>query len=307
MSDSSPQQTPGPSPEQTPEQPPELGPELRAWVGRQQSQSDRADLGRAAALQATLESPAAPLTEGAALPELWHWIYFWEVAALSRLGPDGHAARGQFLPPIDLPRRMWAGSRVSWQRPIRIGAVLTKRSEIAAITLKQGRSGPLAFVTLRHEVADAEGAVLAEEQDIVYRAAAKPGEAARAGAASARTPVWSRALHPDPVLLFRYSALTFNGHRIHYDQPYVTGVEGYPGLIVHGPLLATLMVDLARREAPERRIAAFRFRALAPVFDTAPFTVCGAPDAGAAPAGADLWVEGPDRQLCMQGRVDWAA
>jgi 3-methylfumaryl-CoA hydratase len=286
--------------------------DLQDWVGRMQFVADRADPGRAQALQATLESPSEALEAGDALPELWHWIYFWEVAGMSRLGPDGHPARGGFLPPIDLPRRMWAGSRLTWLRPLRLGLELVKQSEIAAVSEKQGRSGHLAFVTVRHIVSDPHGPVLEEEQDIVYREAAKPGEGPRAGQPSAREPVWHRRIEPSPTLLFRYSALTFNGHRIHYDRPYAIEAEGYPGLIVHGPLLATLMVDLARRNAAldaadpvggaVRRIGAFRFRALAPVFDTGAFTVCGAPDE----TGADLWIEGPERALCMEGRVDWA-
>ena len=275
--------------------------DLQDWIGRLFVFRDTADLRRATALQATLETPEEPLAEGDALPELWHWAYFWEIASQSGVSSDGHAARGRFLPPIELPRRMWAGSRLTWLRPIRIGLELTKQSEVVAIEQKEGRSGRLAFVTLRHIVSDPAGPLLEEEHDIVYREAAAAGEGWRPGAPSEQEAVWSREIQPDPLLLFRYSALTFNGHRIHYDRPYATDVEGYPGLIVHGPLLATCMVDLARREAPDRRIAAFRFRALAPVFDTAPFVVCGAPDE----TGAELWVEGPDRRLCMQGRVEW--
>jgi 3-methylfumaryl-CoA hydratase len=281
-----------------------LAPDLQGWIGNDKTLCDTLDFARAAAMQATLESPAAPLTVGAPLPELWHWIYFWEVAGQSGLGADGHAAKGEFLPPIELPRRMWAGSRLAWQRPLRVGAETVKRSKIADIKLKEGRSGRLAFVTVRHVVSDGEGPCLEEEHDIVYREAARPGEAPARGKPSERAPVWRREIVPDPVLLFRYSALTFNGHRIHYDRPYAIEEEGYSGLIVHGPLLATLMVDLARRhavEADDKVIAAFRFRALAPVFDTAPFAVCAAPDE----TGADLWVEGPGRAVCMDGRVDW--
>ena len=280
-----------------------LLPELQDWIGRTHLVEDTADLGRAVALQATLESPEDPLASGDALPELWHWIYFWETVPLSGTGADGHGARGRFLPPIDLPRRMWAGSRLTWLRPLRIGLAMTRQTEIAAIQVKQGRSGRLAFVTLRHVVSDPAGPLLEEEHDIVYREAAEAGESWRPGAPSERNLVWSREIVPSPLLLFRYSALTFNGHRIHYDRPYATEVEGYPALIVHGPLLATCMVDLARRSAPDKRVASFRFRALAPIFDDAPFRVCGDPDDG----GADLWVEGFGRSLCMEGRVDWAA
>lgn len=277
--------------------------ELESWVGRSESREERLDPGRAEALRTTLESPDPPLAEGSALPELWHWAYFWNTAPLSELGPDGHAARGGFLPPVPLPRRMWAGSRVAWTAPLRLGAPARRRSSIVSIERKQGRSGPLVFVTVRHALEGPEGPALEEEHDIVFREAPPPGAApARAAGEPAPEGAWSRRLRPDPVLLFRYSALTFNGHRIHYDQPYVTGEEGYPGLVVHGPLLATLMVDLARREAPQRRLASFSFRALRPVFCGEEMRVGGDPDA----AGAALWVAGPDGGLCMQGRVDFA-
>lgn len=275
---------------------------LESWVGRSESGEERLDPGRAEALRTTLESLDPPLAEGAALPELWHWIYFWNSAPLSELGPDGHAARGGFLPPVPLPRRMWAGSRVAWTAPLRLGAPARRRSSIASIERKQGRSGPLVFVTVRHALEGPEGPALEEEHDIVFREAPPPGAATtRAAGEAAPAGAWSRRLRPDPVLLFRYSALTFNGHRIHYDQPYTTGEEGYPGLVVHGPLLATLMVDLARREAPERGLAAFRFRALRPVFCGEEIRIGGAPDE----AGAEVWIAGPDGGLCMRGRVDF--
>jgi 3-methylfumaryl-CoA hydratase len=278
----------------------------QAWVGKEEHAEDVIDANRANALRATLESRDEPFAAGAALPELWHWCYFWSLAGQSALGPDGHAARGEFLPPIDLPRRMWAGSRLTWHRPLRIGETVERQSRIADIKLKEGRSGRIAFVTVSHRILGPQGLALEEEHDIAYRAPAPASTLAGAPARPA-TPApaempWQRRMTPDPVLLFRYSALTFNGHRIHYDQPYVTGGEGYPGLIVHGPLLATLMVDLARREAPGRRLAAFRFRALSPLFDTAPFTVAGRP----AGAGAALWVRGPAGETAMQGEVTFA-
>ena len=287
----------------------------RAWLGRERVLEDVIDPGRARAMQATLDDSAegaggapAPLETGAALPPLWHWLYFWTVAPWGRLGPDGHAARGGFLPPIELPRRMWAGSRVDFHRPLPLGAAARCRSVIADIRFKQGRSGQLAFVTVRHEVS-AEGTLcLSDEHDIVYReepkAKAAPRPGPRPSEPAPAVPTWRREVRPDPVLLFRYSALTFNGHRIHYDRPYATGVEGYPGLIVHGPLLATYMVELARAQRPEASITHFAFRALSPIFDTAPFTVAGDPsdDGG----GAELWVAGPQGELAMRGHVDFA-
>ena len=274
----------------------------RAWVGRSQEVSDSIEPVRARAMQAALDDPGAPLGPGDALPPLWHWLYFWTVAPAAELGPDGHAARGGFLPPIDLPRRMWAGSRVSFPRPLPIGATATRRSEIAAVDLKEGRSGPLAFVTVRHQVATDEGVCIEEEQDLVFRAAPAPGERPPPGERAPAGSAWRRDMPPDPILLFRYSALTFNGHRIHYDLEFTTEVEGYPGLVVHGPLLATLMVDLARRERPEARVARFEFRAQRPVFDTGPFVVAGAPTADGA--SAEVWVTNPDGCYASRGRVE---
>lgn len=276
----------------------------RAWIGREQVLEDIIDLGRARAMQATLDDGGAPLGPGDALPPLWHWIYFWWIAPISALGPDGHPARGGFLPPIDLPRRMWAGSRVTFHRPLPLGAPALERATIADVRFKRGRSGQLAFVTVRHEI-EADGALrVTDEHDIVYREAVRPGEPLPPGEPAPGEAPWRREMRADPVLLFRYSALTFNGHRIHYDQPYAIKVEGYPGLVVHGPLLAILMVQLARAERPAASIASFRFRALRPIFDIAPFTVAGRPSPGGS--GAELWIVDPEGLLAMQGRAEFA-
>ena len=278
------------------------------WTGRSEQAQDSIAAGRAQALQATLDDDQPPLHPGDALPPLWHWAYFWSLAPTASLGPDGHAARGGFLPPIDLPRRMWAGSRVDFPRPLEVGAEVTRRSTIKSVAEKSGRSGRLAFVTVEHVVADETGPCIVEEHDIVYREAGEkgappssykgpPGEAPPADGA------WRQQVVPSPVLLFRYSALTFNGHRIHYDHPYTTQEEGYPGLIVHGPLLATLMIGQLRRHLPQARATRFSFRARRPIFDNRPFTVGGAPDEAAKKA--DLWVADPDGFLAMQGEVSW--
>ena len=273
------------------------------WVGRSETLTDSIDTGRAQAMQATLDDAQAPLHPGDALPPLWHWAYFWSLAPTAGLGRDGHAARGGFLPPIELPRRMWAGSRVEFPRRLDIGSAVTRKSTIKSVTEKSGRSGRLAFVTVEHVVSDDKGPAIVEEHDIVYREAGEKGAPLPAGEAPPQGGVWRQQVVPSPVLLFRYSALTFNGHRIHYDQPYTTKEEGYPGLIVHGPLLATMMIGQLRRHLPQARATRFAFRAKRPVFDTRPFTVCGAPDEGAQ--HADLWVEDPDGTLAMQGEVDW--
>lgn len=269
----------------------------RDWIGNTLELDDVIDATRARAMQATLDREPS-LAKGDPLPALWHWLYFWEMPPASALGSDGHAARGGFLPPIDLPHRMWAGGRLRFQRPLKVGAAARKTSTVASVTEKQGRSGRLAFVTVRHDIADSDGACVVEEQDIVYRevrrsSAPTPGEPAEADA------TWSRRVAPDPVLLFRYSALTFNGHRIHYDQPYATAHEGYPGLIVHGPLLATLLVDLYMREGRQPPPSAFEFRAVRPVFDTAAFELRGRPNE----TGAHLWVAEADGYLAIEGRA----
>ncbi len=168
---------------------------------------------------------------------------------------------------------MWAGGRLEFHHPLRAGQEIARRSRIVDVKYKEGRSGPLVFVVVRHEIRTAEGLALTEEHDIVYtdhsrRVSAQPQPAPQECA-------WERIVHPDDVLLFRYSALTFNGHRIHYDRRYATEVEGYPGLVVHGPLIATLLLDLLRRALPRANVARFSFRAISPLFDTEPFAACG--------------------------------
>jgi 3-methylfumaryl-CoA hydratase len=196
----------------------------------------------------------------------------------SEIGPDGHGKRGGFLPPVPLPRRMWAGSQLQSHAPLRVGDAVTRTSTIENVNEKSGRTGPLVFVKVRHEIRRAgdDAVALTEFHDIVYREAAKPADVAPPPQA-APAGRWEKKWVPDDVWLFRYSALTFNGHRIHYDRRYVTQVEGYPGLIVHGPLIATLLVDLLRWQRPDARVTRFEFRAVRPTFDLDPFFVCGEP------------------------------
>jgi 3-methylfumaryl-CoA hydratase len=277
------------------------------WIGKPRRSADMIDPLRAAAMAAALEktpaAPARPPVPGDPLPPLWHWAYFWEVAPASALGPDGHAAKGDFLPPVQLPRRMWAGSRVRFLRPLPVGVTAERISTVEKVEEKQGRSGPLAFVTVRHRIRFGRRDVIDEEHDIVYRqaASASVSSAARSSSQAPEQAAWSREVHPDAVLLFRYSALTFNGHRIHYDVDYARDAEGYPGLVVHGPLLASMMVGLAVSQGGGRSLSGFSFRAFAPVFDTDPFIVAGVPvDRGDR---ADLWVAGPDGGLAMRGEA----
>ena len=250
---------------------------LKSWVGRSETRHDLIGATPALALNATLDHPESTFATGTPLLPLWHWLYFLPLHRQSEIGADGHAKRGGFLPPVPLPRRMWAGSQFEFRAPVRVGDAVERTSTITDVSSKEGRTGQLVFVKVRHEVRcnGAADAAIVEFHDIVYREARRPDDVepppqrADAGAA------WQREIVPDDVLLFRYSALTFNGHRIHYDRKYVTEVEGYPGLVVHGPLIATLLMDLVRRHAPEADVASFRFKAVRPTFDLNPFRVNG--------------------------------
>jgi 3-methylfumaryl-CoA hydratase len=275
---------------------------LRSWIGRQETLHDRVTRFPVAAMSAALDRDDPPPREGDSLPPLWHWLYFLAAARQSLLGPDGHPARGGFLPPVPLPRRMWAGGRLTFHQPLRIDEEINRVSTVQDVTVKQGRSGALCFVLVRHEVFGERGRALLEEQDIVYRDAAQPGEAPAASRAARTDAAWSRDVAPAEPLLFRYSALTFNSHRIHYDRRYVTEVEGYPGLVVQGPLIATLLMDLLRRNIT-RAPASFRFRAVRPVLDTAPFSVHGAMEGS---EGVALWAQGAG-QLAMEADATLAA
>ena len=231
-----------------------------------------------AALAATLDIDAPKPKAGDRLPSLWHWLHFLPIHRRSELGVEGHAAKGGFLPPVPLPRRMWAGGRFEFRRAMRVGQSYTRTSRVESVQQKEGRTGPLVFVVARHEIVDAEGIALIEEQDLVFRDQPKAGEALPAPQPAPKNAKWERVIRPDDVLLFRYSALTFNAHRIHYDWRYATQIEGYSGLVVHGPLIATLLVDLLRRNLPAATLRRFSFRAVSPLFDTGPFVVCGRPE-----------------------------
>jgi 3-methylfumaryl-CoA hydratase len=248
---------------------------LREWLGRTESRADVITPTPVAALSATLDREDPSPQAGDALPPLWHWLYFLPICRQSEVGDDGHPRRGGFLPPVPLPRRMWAGSRLQFHHPLRVGDTVSRVSTIVDVKHKEARSGALVFVLVRHEIRNAGGVALTEEHDIVYRDNPTPGEPVPKPQEAPGNHAWAREIHPETVLLFRFSALTFNGHRIHYDRPYVTEVEGYPGLVVHGPFVATLLLDLLRRNLPDARVASFAFRAVRPLFDIAPFSVCG--------------------------------
>jgi 3-methylfumaryl-CoA hydratase len=250
-------------------------------------------------MQATLDAVDAGVLPSE-LPPLWHWLYFLPGERQSGIGPDGHPKRGGFLPPIALPRRMWAGGRLQFLRPLGVGEPIRRVSTIRSVQSKSGRSGQLVFVTVLHEISGESGVAIREEQDIVYRDAPAPGAAAPRPAAAPDDEQFSRTVTPDPVLLMRYSALTFNGHRIHYDRPYAMQEEGYPGLEVHGPLIATLLMETLRRAHPQRTVRRFEFKAVSPLFDIAPFSVNGKLEGGTA----QLWARGPEGQLAMQASAE---
>jgi len=277
--------------------------DLNAWIGRSETLHDEVQPTPVAALTATLDHPPMEVRPGTPLPPLWHWLYFLPLHRQSEIGPDGHARRGGFLPPVPLPRRMWAGSQFEFRSPIRVGDRIERTSTIDDVSSKSGRTGALVFVKVRHEVRcnDAAEPALIEFHDIVYREAQRPGDAGPPPQAPPAEPTWRRGIEPDPVLLFRYSALTFNGHRIHYDRRYVSEVEGYPGLVVHGPLIATLLLDLLRRERPRVDVATFRFRAVRPTFDGHPFHVNGVPSADGG--AVHLWASDHEGWLTMDASV----
>lgn len=277
---------------------------LQSWQGQTQTLDDHISAFPVNALAATLDRDECWPSTDTDLPPLWHWLYFLSCQRQSEIGPDGHPKRGGFLPPVPLPRRMWAGSSLHWhiQNPLRVGDAVQRVSRIESVTHKTGRSGDLLFVRVKHEVSNAGGPALTEQQDLVYRAAAQPGDPVAAPVAAEKGALWQRQVRPDPVLLFRYSALTFNGHRIHYDRRYVTEVEGYAGLVVHGPLLATLLLDLLRRELPAAKITHFQFRAVRPTLDLHPFRLNAQPSADGK--SVRLWAEDHEGWLTVQASAE---
>lgn len=269
---------------------------LSDWIGRQESVRDTIGATPVKALNATLDHPAMAVVPGTQLPPLWHWLYFLPLHRQSEIGADGHARRGGFLPPVPLPRRMWAGSQFEFRSPVRVGDDVERTSTITNVTQREGRTGQLVFVKVRHELRcnGAPDPAIVEFHDIVYREAKQATDVEPPPVAAAAGALWQQEIVPDDVLLFRYSALTFNGHRIHYDRQYVTEVEGYPGLIVHGPLIATLLMDQIRRHLPSADVASFSFKAVRPTFDLHPFRINGAPQA-----------DGKTVRLWAQDHEDW--
>jgi 3-methylfumaryl-CoA hydratase len=257
----------------------DLAAHLTGWAPEPVETTARLDAWPALAFAALLDQPAPVAGSGDPLPPLWHGFHLLDHPAQADVGDDGHPAHGRFLPPLPHRRRMFAGGRLEVRDPLRVDDVVTRRSSLVSATPKNGRSGAMVFVTMRHEFRrDGELAVV-EEQDFAYRSqeagTARGLSAAPPAAADAERGSWHLRVDPDEAMLFRFSALTYNTHRIHYDHPYVTGVEGYPGLVVHGPLLALLLLELPRRFAPERPVAGFSYRLLRPAFAGTPVVADG--------------------------------
>lgn len=256
------------------------------WVGRSEERVDQMDPARSNALTAAL-GVATAFGPGEATPLLHHWLNFWDVRPPAALGPDGHPAKGGFLPPVALPRRMWAGGRLTFHQPLRFGERVTRTSTIRKVETKCGKSGQLVFVTVEHRLTGESGLAVTEEQDLVYREAAAPGSIkAPEGEGPRPQAAFHRTIFPDEVLLFRYSALTMNGHRIHYDLPYAREQESYPALVVHGPLMATCLAAMAQRELGGA-LATFTFRGQSPAFAGTTLHVCGEK----TDQGMDVWTE----------------
>jgi len=276
---------------------------LRQWVGRSEERTDVVTAHLVAGLRSALFLDIGKPKEGDAAPFTAHWCLTVPVAPMSELSPDGHPVRGGFLPPVPLPRRMWAGGEINFGEPLRVGDVVTRTSTIKDLNLKSGSTGLLCFVSVDHVFRTPRGVAIRERHDIVYRgmptaeANATPAKPVAAPAA----PKHSERRLADPVLLFRYSALTFNGHRIHYDRDYVTKVEGYPGLIVHGPLQAALLVELAAKLQNGKAPTKFTYRGLQPLFDGSDFTVNASDTSG----GMELWTANSAGQPTMKGMATW--
>jgi 3-methylfumaryl-CoA hydratase len=275
---------------------------LKEWIGQKESDVDYVTVPAVHRLAATLDRDDPMPRMGDPLPVGWHQILFPRVVRHSQIGADGHPQRGDFLPPVPLPRRMFAGKRTTFHVDLRVGDEVRRDSTIKDVTVKQGRTGTMVFVTVKTDLTSPRGLALTEEQDIVYREPPAPGAPPQPPQPAPGKAVWRRTVTPDPVMLFRYSALTFNGHRIHYDKPYVTQIEGYPDLIMNGGLTTLLVFELARAHAksPMRQIASRNVRAL---FVNQPITFGGEPSADGKTA--KLWALNPDGALALTAEAEF--
>ena len=272
---------------------------LPDWIGSQETRTETIHQQALNGFAALMDQdvPASPF-----VPAGGHWLYFLPTDRQSNLALDGHSYKGGFLPPVDLPRRMWAGGRLIFDRPIKAGDVIEKTSTVKSIKEKEGRTGKLVFVTVEHELKGSDGRYILEEHDIVYRDAPTENAPVKKPEQASTDYDWSETITPDPVMLFRYSALTYNGHRIHYDRDYVMDVEGYPGLIVHGPLIGTLLMKLAVENMTGKSLKNFEFRNFNPIFDTAPFKLCGKQMDDTL---CSVWAMGPDGELAVSATAQF--
>ena len=277
---------------------------LKEWIGQKESDIDYVTVPAVHRLGATLDRSDPMPRMGDPLPVGWHQILFPRVVRHSQIGADGHPQRGDFLPPVPLPRRMFAGKRTTFHADLRVGDEVRRDSTIKDVTLKQGRTGTMVFVTVKTDLSSPRGLTLTEEQDIVYREPPAPGAPPQPPQPAPGKAVWTRTVTPDPVMLFRYSALTFNGHRIHYDKPYVTQVEGYPDLVMNGGLTTLLVFELARAHTrtPLRHIASRNVRAL---FVNQPIALGGEPSADGKTA--KLWALNPEGALALTAEAEFRA
>jgi itaconyl-CoA hydratase/mesaconyl-C4 CoA hydratase len=268
-----------------PATPPPLSTYVESWTPGPITAEDPLSTGPVEALSALLDLPGTAAEAGDPIPPLWHWLYFLAWPPQRDLGADGHPAHGHFLPPLPDRQRMWAGGRCEIAEPLRLGEPAQRVSSLSSITVKNGRTGEMLFVTERREFRQHGRICLVEEQDIVYRSGRSAGQhpdAVNESAVPRPAAPWQLPLRPDPALLFRFSALTANAHRIHYDTPYARHEEGYPGLVVHGPLLALLMLELPRRHAPGAQLRALSYRLRRPVFSGEHLAACGTPSGNRA-------------------------
>lgn len=274
---------------------------LQDWVGKTEQLVDYSYPTPVKALAQTLDYKNFAVDTNGVLPELWHWLYFLPLVAISEIGEDGHPKRGGFLPPVALERRMWASSTLEFHQDLLIGEKITKTSEITKITEKEGKTGKMVFVTVQHWIRSARGVAVQEEQNIVYL----PMPVSFVQPAPNPVPSdlqWKEFYPLNPVLLFRFSALTFNSHKIHYHLKYATEVEKYPGLVVHGPLQALLLLEFAKRHNTDKKVARYQFKAVRPLFDFDQIYLCSRilPD-----GSSDLFTVNADNNIGMQAHVTW--
>ncbi|WP_180115482.1 MULTISPECIES: hypothetical protein [unclassified Acinetobacter] len=272
-----------------------------AWIGKKEVLNDFTHPRSVSMMQALLNQTENKISE---LPHLYQWFYFLPIVNSENLAEDGHPQKGGFLPPIPFPKRMWAGSRIEFIEPVLLNTNVRKESEIIKIQFKSGKSGDMYFVTVKHSIFSNDILAIVEEQDIVYRAASNQPQTLKAAAPIAVTEkpyTYKKSFSVNTTTLFRYSALTFNSHKIHYDRPYAMETEGYPGLVVHGPLLATLLLHTFKQEHSDKKISRFEFKAVNPVYDFNTFSICGDVQLNQA----ELWIEKSDGQIAMKGAVQY--